>query len=304
MIDPTEFIQSLQRADYRFILAGAFITVIWLIVRAAAWRTLIKYQAKLSEVFLVLCEGYLLNNFLPFRLGEVGRIFLLGRKAQLNFWQVLPSVLVERALDVAMGTGLFLSTLPFVVGVNWAQQASIGTMIVICLGLILLFIAARNRQSFEDKLKRLGQRIPFLGRLMGNRLPAFLDGLSILAEPAIFLPALGFIILNWSLGILQFYLYIRAFFPDGQFLWAAFSLGALALGVIAPSTPGNLGVYELALVSALTIFTGNPSQSTALALTVHTIQYLSTGLPGAYGLFKEGHTLTNLYKTLRNIPQD
>ena len=136
---------------------------------------------------------------------------------------------------------------------------------------------------------------------MGTRAASFLDGLSILADPKIFLTGLGWIILNWILGILQFYLYIQAFFPDGKLLWAAFSLGALALGIITPSTPGNLGVYELALVSALTLFTGNPSQATALAITIHALQYVLTGLPGAYGLSREGETLTSLYRTVTRL---
>jgi uncharacterized membrane protein YbhN (UPF0104 family) len=136
---------------------------------------------------------------------------------------------------------------------------------------------------------------------MGNRVPAFLDGLSVVANPTIFFPGLGWVFLNWVLGILQFFLYIRAFFPEGQLLWAAFSLGALALGVIAPSTPGNLGVYELALVSALTFITGNPTQSAALALTIHALQYLVTGIPGAAGLLREGESLVSLYRSVTQI---
>ena len=40
--------------------------------------------------------------------GEIGRAFLLGKKADLDFWQVLSSILIERILDLA-STG-FAST--------------------------------------------------------------------------------------------------------------------------------------------------------------------------------------------------
>ena len=293
--------KAVQQADYRYIAAGIFITFVWLGVRAVAWRTLLNYRAKLVDVFLALCEGYLMNNLLPFRLGELGRTYIIARKAQLDFWQVLPSVFTERALDAAFGAGLFISTLPFIIGVDWAQQAALVTLGFVCVGFVFLFYIARHRQQFEKRLGSLGQKFPFLGRLMGNRLPAFLDGLIIVANPIIFLPGLGWMFLNWILGILQFYLYIRAFFPEAQLLWAAFSLGALALGVIAPSTPGNLGVYELALVSALTFITGNPSQSAALALTIHAFQYLITGIPGAFGLLREGDSLVSLYRSVSQI---
>jgi hypothetical protein len=166
-----------------------------------------------------------MNNILPFRLGEVGRTYVLGRKAGLDFWQVLPSVIIERALDVALGAGLFLSMLPFVVGLNWAQQAATGTMVVIGLGLVVLFITARNRQAFEEKLNQLGQKVPFLGRLLGRRLSAFLDGLSILKP---FYPAW----VGWcSIGGWEYHsFYTFALFPRRSTAVAAFSLGALAPG--------------------------------------------------------------------------
>lgn len=301
LIDPAQLVQAIQRADYRFVLGGIFITFVWLIIRAAAWRTLLQRRATLSNAFFSLCEGYLMNNILPFRLGEIGRAFLLGRKAGLDFWQVVPTVIVERAIDLAIGVGLFLSTVPFVVGVDWALQAAIGTGIVVALGLVTLFIIARYRQKVEVWLRRLGERLPLAARLMGNRVPAFMEGLSILANPGLFLVSLGWMLFNWSLGLLQFYFYVRAFFPQGQFLWAALCLGALALGVSAPSTPGSIGVYELALISALSLFVDNPSQSTAMALTAHAIHYVVTGIPGGIGLFRDGESLTGLYQKARSI---
>ena len=301
LIDPAQLVQALQRADYRWVLGGVLVTFVWFIVRAAAWRTLLQRRATLSNAFFSLCEGYLMNNILPFRLGEIGRAFLLGRKAGLDFWQVLPTVIVERAIDLAIGVGIFLSTLPFVVGADWALQAAVGTGAVVVLGLVALFIIARNRQKVEVWLQRLGARWHLAGRLMGNRVPAFMDGLSILANPGLFLVSLGWLLFNWALGLLQFYCYVRAFFPDGQFLWSAFSLGVLALGVSAPSTPGSIGVYELALVSALSLFVDNPSQSTAMALTAHAIHYVLTGIPGGYALFRDGESLAGMYQKARSM---
>lgn len=300
-VDLSELIQAVQRANYSLILVGICVTILWLVIRAVAWRTFLNYRARLTDVFLALCDGYLMNNLLPFRLGELGRAFIISQDAQLDFWQVLPSVFIERLLDAALGAGLFISVLPFVVGVNWAQQAAVGTLVLVGTGFVLLFSAARHRTQVEVKLDLAGKKIPILGRLMGSRAPEFLEGLSIVANPTIFFPGLFWICINWLLGIVQFYVYFRAFFPEAQLLWAAFGLGALALGVIAPSTPGNIGVYELALVSAVTFFTGNPSQSAALALTIHALQYLITGIPGVYGLAREGESLAGLYRSVTQL---
>jgi hypothetical protein len=301
LIDPAQLVQALQRADYRYVLAGMGLTLLWLVVRAAAWRILLQKRATLSNAFVSLCEGYLMNNILPFRLGELGRAFLLGRKAGLGFWQVLPTVIVERTIDVAFGVGVFLSTVPFVVGADWAVQAAVGSGALVLCGLVFLFLLARYRQKLLPWLERLGKRWALAGRLMGNRAPAFLEGLSILANPGLFLLSLGLMVLDWGLGLAQFYMYVLAFFPQGQFLWAAFSIGMLSLGVAAPSTPGSLGLYELVLVTGLSFFVDNPSQSTAMALTAHAIQYIMTGIPGGIGLFRDGESLTSLYRQARSL---
>jgi glycosyltransferase 2 family protein len=301
LIDPVKLVAALKTADYRFISGGIFMTALWLVVRSLAWRTLLQDRASLWDVFISLNEGYLMNNILPFRLGEVGRAFLLGRKSKLDFWQIIPTVIVERSLDLAFGVGLFLSTVPFVVGAEWAVQAAIGSGVLIAVGLLGLFLVARFRYKVIDILQKLGEKFPPLNRLVGNRAEVFLDGLSIMAKTGLFLRALALILLNWLIGVGQFYFYVRAFFPEGTLLWAAFSLGALALGMSAPSTPGNLGVYELALITALSLFVGEPSQPTALAITAHAIQYLVTGIPGAYGLLRDGESLTSLYQKTRNI---
>ena len=58
---------------------------------------------------------------LPFRLGEIGRALILSFKASLRFMFVFSTILIERAIDVAISAGLILVTLPFVVGASWAR---------------------------------------------------------------------------------------------------------------------------------------------------------------------------------------
>jgi uncharacterized membrane protein YbhN (UPF0104 family) len=128
------------------VFAGALLLILWLVLRGFVWRTLLQNKASYRHSFITINEGYLLNNILPFRLGEIARAFLMSRKAGLGFWQIIPSILIERALDLAIAVGLFLCTLPFVIGVAWAKQAAIGTGIVVLTGLGLIYILAHNRQ--------------------------------------------------------------------------------------------------------------------------------------------------------------
>jgi uncharacterized protein (TIRG00374 family) len=304
MLDLRKFGQALLQADLRFLLAGASISLLWLVVRGFVWRTLLQNKASYRDSFFTINEGYLLNNILPFRLGEIARAFLMGRKAGLDFWQVIPSILIERALDLAIAVGLFLCTLPFVIGVSWAKQAAIGTGIVVLAGLIFIYLLAHSRQRVLAWIDRAAERYSVVKRLAGRRVIAFFDGLGILTDGRLFLKALGWEVLNWLVGILQYYLLLHAFFPQPNLLWVLFALGVGALGIAAPSSPGAIGVFEAVLVGALVVFGVDASTATAFALSTHIISYLLTGLIGGFGLYKDGESLSGLYTRLGKMKSE
>jgi uncharacterized protein (TIRG00374 family) len=304
MLDLRKFVQAVQQADLRFLLAGILSEVFWLLVRGFVWRTLLQNKASYHDTFISISEGYLLNNILPFRLGEIGRAFLLGKKARLDFWQVIPSILIERALDLAIAVGLFLSTLPFVIGISWAKQAAIGTGIIVLIGLGVIYILARNRQRVLSWIDQAGQRWSLVKKLAGHRVVAFFDGLGIITDGRLFLRALGWEALNWLVSILQYYIFLRAFFAAPSLLWVLFALGVGALGIAAPSSPGAIGVFEAVLVGALVVLGVNASSATAFALSIHISAYIITGLIGGYGLYKDGESLSGLYTRLGKMKSE
>ncbi len=295
--------QALRLADYRLVSLTFLLTIIWLLVRAQVWRTLLRNQATFSQVFWTVNEGYLLNNLLPFRLGEIGRAFILSRKAELSFLEVFSSIIIERVLDLAFAAGLLLFTLPLVVGADWAREAAIIASALVLGGFAALYLLARNRSWAMEKFNLLSSKIPFIGKVGKDRVAAFFDGLTILTEGRRFIIALLWLSLNWAIGILQYYVLLRAFFPEGELLWAVFTLGVLALGIAAPSSPGGLGVFELAVVGALSLFNLDPSTSLAYAITLHLNQFLVTGVLGAFGFLRDGVSLLGIYRKSRQIPE-
>jgi uncharacterized membrane protein YbhN (UPF0104 family) len=140
-----------------------------------------------------------------------------------------------------------------------------------------------------------------VNRLVGDRLGAFLDGLSILTDLRRFGRALLWMVLNWGMALLMYYLLLLAFFPQAQPLWAAFTLGAASLGIAAPSSPGAIGVFEAVIIAALAIFDPNHSAAAAFAFFAHLFNYLFSGIFGVYAFSREGETFTNLYSELRRV---
>jgi glycosyltransferase 2 family protein len=298
LIDLRKLGEAIQKADVRFLVLGILSEGVWLLVRGLVWRTLLQNKATYRQSFITINEGYLLNNILPFRLGELGRAFLIGRKAQLNFWRVIPSILIERALDLAIAVGIFMCTLPFVIGVSWAKQAALVIGIAVLVGLAVLYFVARNRERVLGWIDHTAARWSLVKKLTGRRVVAFFDGLGIITDGQLFVKALGWEGLNWLVAVLQYYLFLRAFFPSPSLLWVLFALGVGALGIAAPSSPGAIGVFEAVLVGALVVFGLEASPATAFALSVHFTSYIVTALIGGYGLYKDGESLSSLYTRL------
>jgi len=307
LIDLDRFFQAVQLADFRFIGLLFVITLVWLLVRTAVWQSLLVEKntgghPPFKQVFLTLNEGYLLNNLLPFRLGEVGRAFLLSKKTDLSFLQVLSTILIERALDLAMAAGLLLITLPFVVQTGLATQAALFTGGAVLVGLGLLHLLARNQSWALRQFDQLAIRIPFLQKLFKQQqLIAFFSGLDALTDSRRFLKVVFLMTLNWGVALFQFYILLKAFFPQAEILWAAFTLSVMAMGVAAPSSPGAIGVLEVSIMGALSAFNLDPSTSLAVALTAHLTNYLTTGVIGTYALAHDGLTLSGLYRDVSQI---
>ena len=302
--DLGELWDALVLADSRLILLAVLLILLWLMVRGLFWRTLLQDKAAYMDVFWTLNEGYLINNLLPFRLGEVARAFLLGKKAGLSFWEILPSILIERIMDITYAIGLFFLLLPFVVGISGQGSFAIVMGAGILLVFLVLYLLARNQDWALRMNEKIGQRFPIIRRLTAKIVPSFITGLAVLTDGRRFLRAVGWVTLNWAIAFLEYYVLVLAFVPEAKLLWSSFSLIVAALGIAVPSSPGGVGVFEAAMVGALALFGVNASAALAAAITAHVIQYAITGVLGIFALVRDGESLTGLYKRVRSIQSE
>lgn len=300
-VDLREMLDALRTANYALLAVAFALGFVWMAVRAQVWRTLLRDRPSYSAVFWTVGEGYILNNFLPFRLGEIGRVFLLSRKSGMTFGEILPTIVIERTVDLIFSAMIFLFSLPYVV--NAETSSNLGYIIggVMVLGLGLMFVLARNNQWALDLFHKLSTRFPSVQRFGGSFLESFFQGLGVLNDGWLFLRFLFWMTLNWAIAIVPYYLITLAFFPQAQWLWSIFGLGMAAFGGAIPSAPGAVGTFEGAVVFALTRFTPDESTALAAALAMRLYNYLSSGVIGGIGLLREGETLSGVYKQLMNL---
>lgn len=300
-VDLGAMVDAIRTANYG-LLAIAFATgFLWLAVRAIVWRTLLRERASYSDVFWTIGEGYLLNNFLPFRLGEIGRAFLLSRKSDMQFMEVLPTIVIERVVDLGFSAAIFLAALPFVVGSQGSSNTGIIVGVLVILGLGFLYVLARNNRWALDIFHKLSQRWPALQRFGGSFLEPFFAGLGVLTDGWLFLRFLFWMTVNWGIAIVSYYLIIRAFFPQAQLIWGMFGLGGAAFGGALPALPGGVGTFESGFGGAVALLTGDESRALAVALTGRLYNYFNSIVIGGIGLLREGQTLSGVYEQLKNL---
>ena len=300
-VDLGAMLDAIRNANYVLLAIAIAIGFLWMAVRAIVWRTLLRNRASYLNVFFTIGEGYLLNNFLPFRLGEIGRAFLLSRKSGMHFMEILPTIVIERAMDLGFSAVILLAAIPFVVGSEGAGQIGVIVAIVILIAFVILYLLARYNQWALDIFHRLSARWPTLQRAGGNFLESFFLGLGVLKDGWLFVRFLFWMTLNWGIAIVSYYLIIRAFFPEAQLVWGMFGLGGAAFGGAIPALPGSIGTFEGAFGGAVALLTGDESTSLAVALTGRFYNYLNSGVIGGIGFLREGQTLSGIYEQLKNL---
>jgi len=299
IVDWQEVQNALRQAEYKYLLVGIPVYLIAYSFRALAWRTLLLDEVPFTKVFLTMQAGYLLNNILPFRLGEVGRAFIMGRSGP-GFWRVVSTIIIERAFDLVLAVGLLLGTIPFVFGSSQHSRAAYIVGSIVVLGTMVLHLLARNKTWALDKFNILTTRFSMLSRFGSERLNAFFEGLSALVQVKRFFRVLVFMVASLGLALIYQYTVLQAFDVEVKFLWAAFGFAAVSLGVAVPSSPSYIGILEAAWIGALSLFDVPSSTALAYAITVHIIHIVISILFGGYALMREGETLGDLYANLRN----
>lgn len=299
IVDWQDLLKALTQAEYKYLLFGIPVYLISYGFRALAWQTLLNNDVPFKRVFLTMQAGYLLNNLLPFRLGELGRAILLGRTG-LGFWRVFSTILIERAFDMILAAGLLLSTIPFVLKSPRSGDVSFIVAGVVIIGLVALHLLARNQTWAITQYNKLSTRWSLLARFGVQRLQAFFDGLTTLIHFPRFLKVLIWMLMSWGLAIVYHYLTLLSFDPSAKIIWAGFGMATASMGVALPSSPSYVGVFEAAWVGALALFQVTMSTALAYALILHVIHILISCIFGIYGLSSEGETINQLYTEIRN----
>ncbi|MEW6566743.1 MAG: lysylphosphatidylglycerol synthase transmembrane domain-containing protein [Chloroflexota bacterium] len=286
---------ALEQVDYHLLIPASIVYLVAMGARGLAWQVILGGRAKLWRLLAALNQGYLLNNLLPWRLGEIGRAVLLGRRPQLTPALVLSSIVVERLYDMVLAVGLLLALAPVAFQSPWAPQAALIGGLAVVGAMAFLAVILRSPESSSRLLSRLPggpARWEGVGR-------AVQDGLGTLKDVRQLTKGFGWMVVSWALASLEYWLVLRAFIPEAPLAWALLALCVTLLGVAIPSAPGYVGVFEASAVAALAVFGVGGGIALGFALVLHALHFGITTVLGAGALAGEGETLVGAARAAR-----
>jgi len=289
-----EVLPLLRRANFFYLaLAGSCaVLAIWL--RAGRWRYLIpdSDRIKTGSLFTATMIGFMGNNLLPLRIGDLARAYIAARKTNTTASAMLATVVVERLLDVfailAMLSVIFFHMpLP-----RWIGN---GFLIMLALGAVA-WVALLSMNRLSDVIGGwISRWIPerHQGRLR-EFIEAFFAGLAAMRNKRNLAIATLLSIPIWTAYALGTYAALKACAIDVPFSASWVVLAFVGIGVSLPSAPGFVGTFQFFTVAALALFSVDQQSAFGFSLLHHLSQYIPVTLFGWILLIKEQMSLGDL----------
>ena len=278
-VDVGAALDVLAGADLRWVGLMVVTLLIDVGARGARWRWLlrpikvVRYLRMLGYTYV----GYLANNILPARLGELVRSHAAGEGEGLSRTTVLGTVVVERIVDTVIVVGLAaLSVVVLSVRGMMTSAVLLGAAFVALLVIGLGVAMALHRLPGADRVAAFMARWPRIVDL-ATRLR---EGLAVAGKPGTLLGAVGFSAIAWTASILTFLAAGQAIGIELSLAQGALLTSGIALAMIVPSGPGYLGTFELTAVGILTTFGVDADAAFAMALLAHAMNLLVTSVGG------------------------
>jgi uncharacterized protein (TIRG00374 family) len=293
-----EIAQTIQHVRIEYLITAASISLFNYFLRSQRWGVLLSQEKKIPPMtmFWVTGIGYLGNNFLPFRAGEIIRSVTLGQQVGISKIFVMTTALTERILDSITLVIIGVLVLPLVKAMpGWLPVAMRGMALVSGIAVIVLLFTPRFVKLIFTMVRRIPLAPQWSARLE-DLVNQFIQGAQAFLNLKRAAAFTTMTISIWLLDGIGTMIAARAFHLEFQFFQALLLLVGLGLSSAIPSTPGYVGVYQFVAVTVLSIFGYTPNQAIAYILVAQAVNMMVVLVWGLVGLWQMGVSLSNVYQ--------
>lgn len=287
----TELLVALRTPNYWWLVPNVAIGVLGLYQRAHRWGLLLAPLGPVSrrDLMAATCIGYMANNLLPFRLGELVRAMSLSaRERQVPTGSALAAIFVEKGVLDLVSLLLLAAFMPLLIGHGASRGMQHAIYITVGLSVAALAgigVAVFAGQHVDNWINRLFRRVlPHGQTRMITICRQAREVLGFSRDPrqvAMILLATAAIWVNMAVATYCLFLAFGFNLP----FQAAFVMAVIvSLLLVVPSSPGYVGVYHAGVVVTLGLYSTPEVPARAFALVIHATQFVPVTLLGLYYL--------------------
>jgi glycosyltransferase 2 family protein len=220
-------------------LAGALLIYgLATLVRAERWHHILDItgvRARRRDCYGLTCVGYMGNNVLPARAGEVLRVVLLSPRCDASKRAVAGSIVAERMLDVIALAVIFVVTVYGVLGSDVLPTnrpiLMAGIIALVLLGLAVVVWVLRRHHFFE--------------RVRDWLRPIADSPRALLSVSGVVLLVATFVL--WSLEAAVYLAVARSVELDISMTGALYLVALTNFVAALPAAPGSIGTFDAAV---------------------------------------------------------
>lgn len=296
-VELKEVIEALRDANYFYLFPTLIAIFFTFLFRVYRWRYLLLPTKKvgIASLFSATMIGFMANNILPARMGEVIKVYFLGRRENISKSLAFATVVLERIFDMLIIL-LFLAVIliisPFP---DWVRKAGYFTTVVYLVTVTCLIGLKLQSGRVVGIIQRC---LFFLPKRISERIIAllwsFVEGLNVLGKLKYVLMVTFYSLLLWIVSGLTFYFVLFSFGINLPIYVSFFVMIITALGIAVPSAPGFIGNFQFFCITALAIFGVEKNIALSYSILIHVISFIPVTLIGVICLCKENISLAKL----------
>ena len=309
-IDLRQTADALRDANYWWLFPAIAVYFIAVFFRALRWHFLLApmKSVPVSRLYPIVVVGYMANNLLPIRLGELVRAFFIWRKEGVNKSSALVTILIERVFDGVFLLFMALVIWPFLPVADLLKDFSDninvpqGLVIFLASAPFILALMVFFAVALSARAGRLVTRITL--RLAPGRfkvqasslMGGLIAGLSVLRSPRRVLITVLLTAPVWLGEATMYYLISLGFRLELPFHGLLLTTSTSNLATSLPSTAGAVGPFEYATRLTLEALNVAGEQAAAYALALHVALLVPVTLLGLLFLWLQNISLREIIK--------
>lgn len=246
------------------------------LLRAYRWQRFVEPRQPLRAFFSATLIGFMANNLLPLRMGELVRAYALAHLTRVPVSTAFATAMLERVWDALMIAVLLVGTLSSFPLPPWLARTN---LVILGMGVVSLlggwWLVRQGAGSFS-------WLPPRLATVVGH----FVGGLSVLRSvPLIVLTALLSLAV-WLAEVAYYWVLLRAC-GFALPLQAALMMTVLTVfGAALPAAPGFVGTFQYATVLALSFFSVSKEEALGFSIIAHLAQLVPVTIAGLIALVR------------------